>query len=209
MNARVAAILVVLLVVLGGSALLYQRQEKANRPADIATLGQPLLKNLKVADIAAIRFAAPGAALTLQRNDAGWVVAEREGFPADPGKVRQFVLDAIELKIGQTLPIGEKDRPRLNLDDPEKKSATAATQVAFNAADGKTLAALLVGKKYFKREPENPEKAPGDGRFVMLPADTTSAFIVSNALPQASTRTLRRSASPSSCCQCRRHRSPR
>jgi uncharacterized protein DUF4340 len=189
MNARAAAVLVVLLVVLGGAALLYQRQEAERRPADVATLGQPLIKGLKVADIAAIRIAAPGSTLTLQRKDADWAIAERDGFPADADKVRRFVLDAIELKIGQTLPLAEKERPRLGLDDPGKKSATAATQVAFNDAGGKTLAALLVGKKYFKREPENPAKAPADGRYVMLPSDTKAAFVVSNPLAQASTRT--------------------
>lgn len=188
MNARAAAILVVLLVVLGGGALLYQRQEGERRPADLAALGQPLLKDLKAADIASIRIAAPGATLTLQRKDAGWAVAEREGFPADLAKVRRFVLDAIELKIGQSMAIGEKDRSRLDLDDPEKKSATAATQVAFGAADGKALAMVLVGKKYFKREPENPEKAAADGRFVMLPADAKTAYVVSNPLAQASAR---------------------
>jgi len=183
MNARAAAVLVVLLVALGGGALLYKRQESGRRPADVGELGQPVIRNLKVADIAAIRITAPGSALTLQRKDTGWTIAEREGFPADPAKVRQFVLDAIELKVGQTLPIGEKDRPRLNLD------SASEIQITFNAADGKTLASLLVGKKYFKREPDNPGKAPGDGRYVMLPSDTGTALVVSNSLAQASTRT--------------------
>jgi hypothetical protein len=37
LNARVAAILVVLLAVLGGAALLYQRQEKERRPSNAAS----------------------------------------------------------------------------------------------------------------------------------------------------------------------------
>src|SRR4051812_14697968 len=188
MNARVAAILVVLLVVVGGAALVYQREEAARRPANVATLGQPLIKDLKVADIAAIRIMEPAATLTLQRKDAGWVIAERDGFPADLAKVRDFALKAIALKIGQSEPIGDKDRARLNLDDPAKKGANAATQVEFNGADGKTLAKLLVGKKYFKQEPENPQKAPGDGRFVMLPGDAQTVYLVSDPLAQASAR---------------------
>ena len=179
MNARVAAILVVLLVVLGGGALIYQQQEAARRPANVGTLGQPLLKELKAADIAAIRVIEPGTTLTLQRRETGWVIAEREGFPADLAKVREFVLKAIGLKIGQSEPIGEKDRARLNLD-------ASVTQLEFNGADGKPLARLLVGKKYFKQEPENPQKAPGDGRFVMLPGDTKTVFVVSDPLAQAS-----------------------
>jgi len=183
MSARAAAVLVVLLLMLGGGALLYQRQDAERRPADLGELGQPVIKNLKAADIAAIRIAAPGSTLTLQRNDAGWGIAERDGFPADASKVRELVLDAIALKIGQTLAVGEKERPRLGLD------TASATQVAFTAADGKTLAGLLVGKKYFKRGTDTPDKAPGDGRYVMLPSDTKTAFVVSNPLVQASTRT--------------------
>jgi hypothetical protein len=181
MNARIAAILVVLLVILGGAALMYQREDSARKPANAAQLGQPLLKNLKAADIAAIRIVQPDATLTLRRTDAGWTIAERDNFPADLAKVRDFVVKAVSLKIGQSEPLAEKDRARVNLD-------SSATQVEFSAADGKPLAKLLVGKKYFKQEPENAQKAPGDGRFVMLPAEPGMAFIVSDPLQQASAR---------------------
>ena len=183
MNARIALVLVVLLVVLGGGALLYRYQENARRPDNVAALGRPLLKDLKVADIAAIRIAEPKATLTLQRKDDGWVIAERRGFPADPAKLRELVLKLLELKVGQSEPIGEKDRARLNLD-------ASGTQVELAAADGKPLAKLVVGKKYFKREVENPDRAPADGRFVALPAEagTGQVYIVGDPLTQASAK---------------------
>jgi hypothetical protein len=188
MNARIAAVLVVLLIALGGGALLLQRQEAGRRPAGVDALGQKLVKDLKAADIAAIRIAEPKASLTLQRRDEGWVIAERENFPADLGKVRGFVLKAIDLKAGLSEPIGEKDRARLNLDEPGKKSETAGTLLEFSGADGKPLAQLIVGKKYFRREVENPEKAAADGRFVMRPEDGGTVYIVSDPLVQASVR---------------------
>jgi Domain of unknown function (DUF4340) len=188
LNARIAAILVVLLAFLGGAALLLQRQETARRPSNVGALGQRLLKDLKAADIAAIRIIEPKAALTLQRKDEGWVILERDGFPADLAKVREFVLKAIELKVGQSEPVGEKDRARLNLDEPGKKNETAGTLIELNGADGKTLAKLIAGKKYFKREVENPGKAPGDGRFVMRPEDPATVYTVSDPLVQASAR---------------------
>jgi hypothetical protein len=182
MNARVVGILIVLLAVLGGAALLLQREDRAQRPEDAATLGQLLLKDLKAADIAKIRIVEPKAALTLERREDGWVIAERDGFPADLGKVRDFVVKAISLKVAQSEPIGEKDRARLNLD-------TSSTQVEFNGADGKPLAKALIGKKLFRSEPENPAKALGDGRFVMLPADDKRVFMVSDPLVQATAKT--------------------
>lgn len=183
MSARIVGILVVLLVVLGGAALLAQREDRAQRPENAAILGQPLLKDLKAADIARIRIVEPKSALTLERKDDRWVIAEREGFPADLAKVREFVIKMVGLKIAQSEPLGEKDRARLNLD------ASTATQVEFAGADGKPLAKLLVGKKIFRSEPENPEKAPGDGRFVLLPADDRTVDMVSDPLVQAKAKT--------------------
>jgi hypothetical protein len=181
MNARFAAILVVLLAVLGGGALLYQQQERARRPESVATLGRSLFKDLKAADIAAIRIVEPKATLTVQRKEERWVIAERADFPADLARVREFVLKAIGLKVGQSEPLGEKDRARLNLD-------ASGTQVAFLAAEGKELGALIVGKKYFKREVENPERAIPDGRFVGLPGEAGTAYLVGDPLTQATTK---------------------
>jgi hypothetical protein len=179
MNARAAGILLLLLAILGGGAYVYQRQDSASRPA--GSLGQKIFPDLKAADIAAIRIAAPAGTLTLQRKEDGWVIAEREGFPADVAKVREFVIKAIELKIGQSEPIGEKDRARLNLDG-------SATRLEFAGADGKPLARLALGKKYFRREVENPDRAPGDGRFVQRPDDPGTVFVVADPLVQASIR---------------------
>ena len=46
MNARVVAVLVVLLAALGGGALLVRQQADPQKPADAASLGQPLFKGL-------------------------------------------------------------------------------------------------------------------------------------------------------------------
>lgn len=180
MSARVALILVILLAVLGGGALLYQSEERARRPENAASLGQVLLKDLKVADIAAIRIVEPQAGLTLQRAESGWVIAERANFPADLGKVRGFALTLLGLKVGQSEPIGEKDRARLHLD-------ASGTQLELDGADGKALARLTLGRKYFKREVESAEKAAGDGRFVALPGEAKLVYVVSDPLAQAST----------------------
>jgi len=182
MNARAVLVLVVLLAILGGGALIYLHQENAERPGNVASLGKPLLPDLKAADIASIRIAQPNATLTLQRKDDGWVIVERRGFPADVSKVRDFVIKVLELKVGQSEPIGEKDRARLNVD-------TSGTQVEFAGADGKSLGKLTVGKKYFKSgEVENPDKARADGRFVSVPAQAATVYIVSDPLTQASTK---------------------
>src|SRR4029078_2749940 len=165
-------VLVVLLAVLGGCALLYSKQERTQKADNVLGLGQPLL-NVKVSDVAAIKITEPKATLTLKRQGDGWVIAERRNFPADIIRVREFGLKLIDLKVGQSEPIGDKDRARLNLDH-------SGTQVELAGADGKPLAKLTVGKKYFKREVENADKAIADGRFVALPGEAGTVYVVSD-----------------------------
>jgi hypothetical protein len=181
MSARAVLALIVLLVIVGGGALLYQRQQAAERPQNAALLGKPVFKDLRAADVAVVKISEPKSTLTVQRKEDGWVIRERQDFPADVAKVREFVLGLLELKVGQSAPLGDKDRSHLNLDD-------SATQVELDAQDGKPLGKLLVGKKYFRREVDNPDKAPADGRFVALPGEPGRALIVSDPLAQASTK---------------------
>jgi Domain of unknown function (DUF4340) len=181
MNARVAAVLVILLAVLGGGALIVRQQADSQKPADAAALGQPLLKGLQASQVAAIAIRQPKGAITLAKKEDRWVIAERDGFPADFDKVRAFVLQALALKIGQAEPIGDKDRARLNLD-------ASGTVIEFRGADGKPLAQLTAGKKYFKGETENPDRSPGDGRYVALPGEEKQVIVVADPLTQASTR---------------------
>lgn len=187
MSARLVAILVVLLAVLGGSAVLVYQQQHAREPSNVAALGQPLLKGLAAADIASIRIAGPKSAITLEHRGGNWVIDERGGFAADYDKVRAFVLEALALKIGQSEPIGAQDRARLHLLEPDKGEG-AGTLVEFRAAGGKPLARLLVGEKYFKRAPADPATASADGRFVLLPDDPGTVYLVSDPLAQASAR---------------------
>lgn len=180
MNSRIAGVLVVLLVAMGGGALLVYQQQGA-RTVETGTLGQPLLKGLQAAQVASIVIRQPKQAITIARKGEQWAIAERGDFSADIEKVRGFVVQAITLKVGQSEPIGEKDRARLLLD-------AGGTAIEFLGADGKPLARLTAGKKYFKVEPENAEKANGDGRYVALPGDEKRVIVVSDPLAQASTR---------------------
>jgi hypothetical protein len=181
-NARVVAVLVVLLAALGGGALLVRQQADSQKPADAASLGQPLFKGLQAAAVAAVAIRQPKAAITIEKKGERWVIAELDGFPADYDRLREFVLKAIALKVGQSEPIGEKDRARLLLD-------ADGTVIEFRGADGKPLAQLTAGKKYFKAEPENAERAIGDGRYVALPGEEKRVIVISDPLTQASAKT--------------------
>jgi len=181
-NARWAALLVVLLAALGGGALLVRQQADTRKPADAAGLGQPLFKDLQAAAVAGVSIRQPKGAITIEKKGERWTIAELDGFPADYDKLRDFALRVIALKVGQSEPIGEKDRARLLLD-------ADGTAIELRGADGKPLARLTAGKKYFKAEPENPDRAVGDGRYVALPGEEKRVLVVADPLTQASVKT--------------------
>jgi hypothetical protein len=197
MNKRFVAILAALVLILGGAALYVHQREDSAQPAVSAQLGRPLLKDLKASDIAGIVVRDANSTLTLVKKDKNWTIAERNNFPADLDKVTELVVNTIELKVGQAEPIGDADRGRLNIVDPNNAGSAGpgkagqaglATSLAFKAGDGRILAELLLGKKYFRNEPAgDPVKAIGDGRFVMLPTDPKQVFIVSEPFRTAST----------------------
>ena len=223
MNKSLAIILGLLALVMGvGAIVALQDQGAPTTPAGASKLGQPLLPQLKAADIARITIREPKGSITLEKKNERWVINERGGFPADLDKVTEIVVKAIELKTGQMEGIGEKDRARMQLAAPvataaapitapaaasaaapasaapatttpasatpatSTSAAGAATALVFAGADGKTLAELWIGKKYFKTPPEgDATKALGDGRFVMLPSDQTRVVVVADPLKQA------------------------
>ncbi len=185
MSARMLAVLVALLILIGGGAAYYYQQQGVT--ATVQSLGKPLLPSIKAADISSIALREGADTLTLTRKDGRWILVERGDFPADPQKIREFVLKVLELKIGQNEPVAAADRARLQLAEHGKDGA--ATELQFKGADGKVLGTLLIGKKYFKgAAPDNIEAAPGDGRFVMLPGVTDRVYIVSDPLPQATAK---------------------
>ncbi|MGH8764261.1 MAG: DUF4340 domain-containing protein, partial [Burkholderiales bacterium] len=182
MSPRVLAVLVVLLVALGGGALLVRQQQAAQKPSDAGTLGQPLLKGLQAAQVTSISIRNSKDTITIVRKNDRWGIAERDGFPADFDRVRDFVLKAISLKVVEVEAIGDADRARLKLDN-------SGTAIQFIGADAKPLATLTLGKKYFKTEPDNPDRANGDGRYVALPSEAKRAILISDPMTQASTKT--------------------
>ena len=183
---RIVIILIALAIAAGGGAIYLLRGE-GQSSSNAAALGQTLFPQLKAADVAKVTVAEPKGSINIEKKDGRWVIAEAGGFPADIEKVSELVVKVLELKTGQTEPIGEKDRARMQLTAPGKGDG-AATVVTLKGGDGKVLAELLVGKKYFKTQPEgDASKALGDGRFVMLPADATRVIVVSDPLKQATT----------------------
>ena len=180
-------IIMIALAVAAGVGAIFMLRGEGQSSSNASALGQPLFPQLKVAEVARITIADAQGSLNLEKKGDSWTIAERGGFPADIERVSELVVGALQLKTGQSEPIAEKERARMQLGVPGTAEG-AATVVTFKGQDGKAVAELLVGKKYFKTQPEgDASRAQGDGRFVMLPADATRVIVVTDPLKQATT----------------------
>src|SRR4051794_3711182 len=179
MNSKQLSILVVLAIVLGGLGFwaVNHRQESWHQSS--SSLGQKLLPNLPVNDVAQIRIKG-SSELNLVKKDDSWRVQERGDYPANYNEISDFILKAAEFKVVQSEPIGASQLARMELE--EGKSATL---LEFKGAGGKPLQTVLLGKKH-SRKTDRPDPYgmgdSSDGRYVLRKDDTKNVLLISDPM---------------------------
>ena len=187
MNRKQFIILLVLVAVIGGAGLIiHQRNNQSWQSAD-ASIGQKLLPNLDVNDIAQIHIRSGTNTLNLAKQDNLWRVGERGGYPADFSKISDLLLKLAGLKVVQNEEIGPSQLGRLEL-LPPGSGTNSATLVEFKDRSGKTLNTLLLGKPHLQKPPANSQfggmgdEGWPDGRYVMVGTGTKTVDVISDPL---------------------------
>jgi len=187
MNRKQFIILVVLVAVIGAGGLLVRRQSDASWQSGGSAIGQKLLPNLPVNDIAQITIKSGTNELTLAKRDNLWRVHEPANYPANFSDISGLLIKLADLKIIQTEEIGPSQLGRFELLPPGTAPNTA-TLLELKDQNGKSLDALLLGKKHIAKPPKNSQ-FPGlgdegwpDGRYVMVSAGAKSADLISDPL---------------------------
>lgn len=75
-----------------------------------------------------------------------WGIAEKQGFPADPARLRQTLLGLSELTLVEAKTARPDLYPRLDLEEPTGKDARS-TLVRVTDGKGAVLAELILGKR--------------------------------------------------------------
>jgi hypothetical protein len=140
-----------------------------------ARSGEPVLADVAghLADVAALKITGVAGNVTVQRRAAGdkqeWTIAEKGGYPADPGKVRQILLGFAELKLVEPKTHEAKFYTRLDVEDPgtdRGKESNHSRLVELDDGAGKKLGELIVGK----RRPDSLGTG-ADGLYIRRPGD--------------------------------------
>ena len=184
MKGKHLALLLLLALLVGGAWYsLQQRDAASGRKTDGA--GSKVLE-FPINEVARVTVKSTGAELNLVKKGDDWTVQERADYPASYDQVSDLVRKLWELKTVQDVKVGPSQFPRLELVEPGKEDM-AGTLAELKDKDGKTLAALLLGKKYLKKGEGMgmPGEMPGfpAGRYV-APLGSTKVSLVSETLEE-------------------------
>lgn len=187
MNRKQLALLVVVLVVLGGIGILVENGLKKGSNSGEAGAGQLLLgKDFPVNDVTHVVIQGPTNTLNLLKKNDTWRVQERADYPASFAQISEFLLKAAGLKVVQSEEIGASQLPRMRLVAPGQ-GTNAGTLLDLRGKDDKSIRTVLLGKKHAHKMPGQPtgefdDEGMADGRYVMPGSEKTKALLVGDPL---------------------------
>lgn len=187
MNRKQFFILLVLVAVIGAAGLLVYQRNSNSWHGNSAAIGQKLLPNLPINDIAQIAIKSGTESTTLERKSNLWCVRERNDYPANFSQISEMLMKFADLKVAQNQDVGPSQLGRFELLPPGAGQGTS-TSIEFKDQSGKSLGLLLLGKRHMKKPSGNSQ--PGgmgddgwpDGRYVMVGTGATTAALISDPL---------------------------
>ena len=184
MKGKQLALVLILLLVVGGVAL-FVRQRNSASWSETATASSGKVLDFPLNDVSQITIKESGAEVNLARKDDVWTVKERADYPADFDRVSALLRKLWELKPVQDVKIGPSQLSRLQLTEPAPGSNNG-TLLDLKGAGDKRIAALLLGKKSLN----NPDQPAGEGggfavgRYVMAQDGSNRVFLVSDTFEE-------------------------
>jgi hypothetical protein len=183
MKGKQLALVLFLLVALGGIALLLRNRNSASWSGS-ATQSNDKIFSFPLNDVAHLTIKTNEAQLNLVKKEGAWRVIERADYPADFGKVAGLLRKLWELHATQDVKAGRSQLGRLHLLEPGGNPG-GGTLIDLKDSGAKPLGSLLLGKKQNEASTRVPgEGAPPGGRYVMTPAHTDHVFLISETFDE-------------------------
>jgi hypothetical protein len=184
MKGRQLAIVLVLLVLLGGVALFLNQRNEASW-SNSSTQSTARVLDFPLNDVAQITVQGNGAELNLVRKDGVWKVKERADYPANFDLISTLIRKIWELRAVQDVKVGPSQFGRLQLLDPGS-DPNSGTLLDLKGDGGKRIAALLIGKKHLKQTDgsQGPEAGFPSGRYARIFDKSNRVVLVSETLDE-------------------------
>jgi hypothetical protein len=131
-------------LVVGATVLVVGQRERASVGRDGDQAAFPGLA-ARLNDIAAIEVAGAKGGFRVARAGEGWAVPEKDGYPANPDRVRKAALGLAEMRLVEPRTDNPDLYDRIGVGEPGKEGSEAVRLRLLDGA-GAELAALIVGK---------------------------------------------------------------
>jgi hypothetical protein len=189
MNQKQFIVLVTLVVVLGVFGWRHWRSQESSYQSSGAALGQKLLGEFPVNDVAEIQIQHGEQQLTLAKRENLWRVVQRENYPASFTEISGLLLKLKELKVLQSEPIGASQLARMEL---APSGTNHPVTLKFLDATGKTVNQLTLGKKHLRKAAGGEMEGFGDGgfpdgRYVQVGESKDRVLLISEPLTEIET----------------------
>jgi len=172
MNPRQVTALWIIAIVLGlAVALVKVRQQSAADTSTKRSPGDTLFEKFPAEQVSSVALTDAKGTLTLHKKDDGWVVAERDNYPARTPNVLSLIRTLAEIKIVQAMEAGPSFAPRFGMDESAKDADERGITASFADASGNEIARLSIGRTI-----------ESGGRFVRNHADETGFYAVNDML---------------------------
>lgn len=185
MKTKQLALMVAVAAVLGGAAYYLNRTDSAGTTGGGAVGGKVI--EFPLNDVAQVAIQSSSGAVNLEKKDDMWKVRERADYPANFERVHGLLTKLWDLKTVQEVKAGATQFARLELAEP---LAGAGAKIEFKDKDGKSLGALLLGKKHMKEGGGGGFGGDGGfpaGRYVKQPGGSRVSLI-SETLDEVETK---------------------
>ncbi len=137
--------------------------------------GQTVLASFPAADITCIKVKGADQAVTLNQTAEGWIVAERNNYPANFTNINNLLRTIESVKISHAIEAGPSYGKRFGMDLTAKKQEDHGVELTFLKADQSNAATVFLGKD-----------SSGGGRYIQNAADTSGIYVTSESFPTAS-----------------------
>ena len=190
MKGKQLAIVLILLVALGGAALFLNRRNAATW-SSTATESNGKILNFPLNDVSHIVIKGSGAELNLIKKDDVWKVKERADYRANFELISALIRKIWELRAVQDVKIGPSQFGRLQLVEPGS-DPNGGTLLDLKADQDKRIAALLLGKKNLQQTgaPLSGGGIPS-GRYVKAEDNANRVFLIADALDEVDPKPAR------------------
>jgi hypothetical protein len=184
MKGKQLAIVLVLLVAVGGVALFLNHRNAASWSSS-ATEANAKIFNFPLNDVSHITISGSGAELNLFKKDDVWKVKERSDYPASFELISGLIRKMWELRAAQEVQIGPSQFGRLQLVDPGQ-DPNSGTLLELKGNGDKRIAALLLGKKYLKKSDQSSGESAGipAGRYVRTVDSPNRVVLIGETLDE-------------------------